>query len=332
MADRPIRIGILGAGTMGTMHAQAYASMADVSVAGIFSRDATRARAAALFCKAEAITDAQSLIGDAAVDAIDICLPSALHHAFVVAALSAGKHVFCETPLALRPDEAHMMRDAARRADRLLQVGLLMRSAGQYEHVKAAADSGVHGRLLSLTTWRLGSYLHPGAPDHKAHYSDVSIELLTFDFDFIRWVMGSPARLSASGARAEGYQPGEISALLTYEDGRHATAVASGLMPPSFPFSVGFRALFERAVFHLQTVFENGPPKSTFTLTDEKTHGRPVSLAPRNPYEVELRRFVDCIRGEVDSALLDVERAIEALALSLATRRALGEGRSIALG
>ncbi|HYX02808.1 MAG TPA: Gfo/Idh/MocA family oxidoreductase, partial [Reyranella sp.] len=151
MADRPIRIGILGAGTMGTMHAQAYASMADVSVAGIFSRDATRARAAALFCKAEAITDAQSLIGDAAVDAIDVCLPSALHHAFVVAALSAGKHVFCETPLALRPDEAHMMRDAARRADRLLQVGLLMRSAGQYEHVKATADSGVHGRLLSLT-------------------------------------------------------------------------------------------------------------------------------------------------------------------------------------
>ena len=157
MADRPIRIGILGAGTMGTMHAQAYASMADVSVAGIFSRDATRARAAALLCKAEAITDAQSLIGDATVDAIDVCLPSAQHPDVVVAALERGKHVFCETPMALSLDAATRMRDAARKAGRLLQVGLLVRSISTYQHVKAIAEVGTHGRLLGLTTWRMGS-------------------------------------------------------------------------------------------------------------------------------------------------------------------------------
>src|SRR5262245_39180621 len=257
---------------MGTMHAQVYAAMAGVMVAGIFSRDATRARAAAAICQAEPLTDADALIQDATVDAIDICLPSAVHHGFALAALKAGKHVFCETPLALRLDEAQAMRDAARRANRLLQVGLLMRSAAQYEHVKAAAESGVLGRVLSLATWRLGSYLHRGAPDHEAHYSDPSIELLTFDFDFIRWAMDSPSRLSASAVRYKGNQPGEISVLLTYEDGRHATAIASGLMPPSFPFSVGFRALFERAAFHLQTVFENGPPRDRKSTRLNSSH------------------------------------------------------------
>ena len=120
----------------------------------------------------------------------------------MVPALDAGKHVFCETPLALELDEARQMRDAARRADRLLQVGLLMRSLGAYEHIKAVATSGEHGRLLSVATWRLGSYLHPGAPDHKAHYGDPSTELMTFDFDFIQWLMGPPGRLSASAARS----------------------------------------------------------------------------------------------------------------------------------
>jgi predicted dehydrogenase len=326
----PIRIGILGAGAMGTAHAAAYAGMPEATVAGVFSRDLARARSAASICKAEPFSDANALIASA--DAIDVCLPSAIHRTFVVSALNAGKHVFCETPLALELNEARQMRDAARRADRLLQVGLLMRSLPAYEHIKAVATSGEHGRLLSVATSRLGSYLHRDAPDHKAHYSDPTTELMTFDFDFIQWLMGPPSRLSASAARTGQGIPGEISALLSYQDGRHVTVIASGLMPPGFPFSAGFRALFEGAAFEHQAVFENGPPKSTFTIFDGKAPAQPVPTTVRNPYQVELQRFVDCIRGRAHPALLDAARAIEALVLSVATQRALDEGRSIEIG
>jgi predicted dehydrogenase len=323
----PIRIGILGAGAMGTAHAAAYAGIADATVVGVFSRDPAHARSAAGICKAEPFTDADALI--AKVDAIDICLPSAVHHRFAIPALAAGKHVFCETPLALALDEARRMRDAARRAGRLLQVGLLVRSLSAYEHIKAIASSGEQGRLLSLATWRLGSYLHRDAPDHKAHYSDPSTELMTFDFDFVQWLMGRPARLSASAVRTGQGSPGEITALLGYPDGRHATVIASGLMPPGHAFSVGFRALFERAVFEHLAVFEKGPPRSTFTVVEGKSPVRPVPVPSRNPYQVELQCFVDCIGGRADPALLDAERAIEALVLSTATQRALAEGGSI---
>ncbi|HEY2613880.1 MAG TPA: Gfo/Idh/MocA family oxidoreductase [Reyranella sp.] len=317
-----IRIGILGAGAMGTAHAAAYAGIAEATVVGVFSRDPARARSVASICKAEPFDDCDALIASA--DAIDVCLPSAIHHTFVVPALNAGKHVFCESPLALGLDEARQMRDAARRADRLLQVGLLMRSLSAYEHIKAAVSSGEHGRLISVATWRLGSYLHPHAPDHKAHYGEPSTELMTFDFDFIQWLMGPPRRLSASAARSPQGAAGEITALLHYQDGRHATVTASGLMPPRFPFSAGFRALFERAAFDHQAVFESdGPPNSSFTIFTDKDHGTPVAVPPGNPYQVELQRFVDCINGRADPDLLDVERAIEALMLSAATQRAL---------
>ena len=323
-----IRIGILGAGTMGTTHAAAWANLPDVEVVGVFSRDAARARSIANLCGAAPVTDADALIADAAVDAIDVCLPSAKHAAAVVPALEKGKHVFCESPLALDLGEARRMRDAARRAGRLLQVGLLMRSVAAYAHVRNAVASAAHGRLLSLAAWRLCSYFRPGVPGRKAHYGDPSTELMTFDFDVALWLMGPPTGLQASAVRMDGGMPGEISTLLSWDDGRHATISASGIMPRGSPFSVGFRALFEGAVFELHQSFEGpGPPKSRFTIAQETAVPALVALEDRNPYQVELQRVVDCIRGRADPALLDVDRSIEALKLSLATQRALAGER-----
>jgi predicted dehydrogenase len=297
--------------------------MPGVSVVGVCSRDPARAAAVAALCKAEPFTDASALIDRADIDAIDVCLPSSVHHDVVIAALDAGKHVFCESPLALDLDQARRMRDAARRTGRLLQVGLLMRSVSAYRHVEAAARSGAHGGLLSVTTWRLGSYLQADAPDRKDHYGDPSTELMTFDLDFVHWLMGEPKSLTASAARTPDGRPGDITALLSYPEGRHATVIASGLMPPGSPFTVGFRALFERAAFAHLATFSGGPPQTSFTVAAGTAPIQPVALTERNPYDVELQRFADCIRGRADPALLDADRAIDALRLSIATQRSL---------
>ena len=324
-----IRIGILGAGTMGRMHAAAYAGISDVEVVGVYSRDAERAGTVAAACNAHPSTDAARLIDHPGIDAIDVCLPTPAHAEFVIAALRAGKHVFCETPLALSLGEAREMREAARRADRLLQVGLLMRSVAACEHVKSKCASGRHGRLLSVAAWRLGSYLRPEQPGYKAHYGDPSTELMTFDLDLIHWLMGRPTTLSASAVQtADG--PGEISALLHYEDGRHATVTASGLQPVGFPFTAGFRALFEHAVYEQLSVFDTaGPPTSSFTVVEGGQPARPVPVQERNPYQVQLQRFIDCIAGRGDRCLLDSIEAYEALVLSTATRLSLAERRPI---
>jgi predicted dehydrogenase len=208
---KPLRIAILGSGAMGRMHAAAYAQMPDVELVDpVPSRNLDRVRA---------------LLARQDIDAIDVCVPSRVHSWYVICALDSGKHVFCETPMALDLEEGQAMRDAARKAGRLLQVGLLCRSIAAYRHIKELAESGVHGRLVSLTAWRLGSYLRPDAPDHKPHYGDETIELMSFDLDFARWLMGRPTRISAAGV-------GDVTAVLDYGDGRHASIAASGLMPP----------------------------------------------------------------------------------------------------
>ncbi|MGH6985560.1 MAG: Gfo/Idh/MocA family protein [Caulobacteraceae bacterium] len=331
MAERAIRIGLLGAGAMGAAHAAAWADIADVEVAGVFSRRSERANAVAAVCAAKAVTDADLLLDDPSVEAVDICTPTESHFEYALAALAAGKHVFCETPLTLSFSEGKRLRDAARSACRLLQVGLLMRSIAPYEHVKAQVESRRNGRLVSLSTWRLGSYLRADAPDHKAHYGDPASELMTFDFDFAGWLLGRPASLTAtSGRLADMAGPVEIAAILSFSGGAFASVEASGVMPAGHPFTVGFRALFEDALFELRNVFSGlAEPESHFTVSRGTASPVDVGIAGRDPYAAELRRFADCIAERADPALLDVERALEAQSLVEATRRSLETRRTV---
>ena len=152
---------------------------------------------------------------------------------------------------------------------------------------------------------------------------------MTFDLDFVGWIMGRPREVVARSAAWRGVT-GEVEALLTYDEGRTATVLASGVLPASFPFTTGFRVQFEDASFETQTVIDGGDFSNTTRLYSREGAGDP-QLPGANPYQVELEQFVSCVRGEADVALLDVERAIEALDLSLAVQRSLAEGGPIRL-
>jgi predicted dehydrogenase len=109
-----LKIGILGSGWMGSVHAECYRRIEGVKVVGVFSRNLERAEAAAKTCHAKAVDDVSALLDDPNVDAIDVCLPTTNHAEFVGAALEHGKHVFCETPFALTFTEAEAMLKAAK--------------------------------------------------------------------------------------------------------------------------------------------------------------------------------------------------------------------------
>jgi UDP-N-acetylglucosamine 3-dehydrogenase len=331
MSKSQIRIGILGGGSMGAVHADAYRTIDSVEVVGVFSRSRERAEAVARICSTAAVTDASLLLDDPTIAAIDVCLPSAVHPEFVVAALERGKHVFCETPFALELGPAEAMIDAAQKFNRILLVGLLMRSIAEYEYVRRVAVSQQCGKLLSIMAYRLGSYLRVSGPDHKEHYTDPSTELMTFDLDFILWLMGPPTNVSATAVTTDRGTAGEISALLDYGDGRSATVLASGILPNSFAFSSGFRVLFEMGAFELKTSFARNPPESTFRFYPEGGSPEAVAIRGHNPYEKELRYFADCLRGEADPTLLDAQRALEALTLSVATQQSLQARQAVAI-
>jgi predicted dehydrogenase len=126
-----LNIGLIGTGFMGKTHVYGFASAPRVfdlpadpvmhSVADITDEAASRAAAALGF--EHATSDWRSMIDNPEIDIIDITAPNALHKEMALAAIAAGKHVYCEKPLAPKASEAREMAEAAEAAGVKTQVG-----------------------------------------------------------------------------------------------------------------------------------------------------------------------------------------------------------------
>ena len=132
MSDKPaLRIGLIGSGFMGKAHVFGFATAQKVfdlpfrielhTLADISADSA--ARAAAEFGFARSTGNWRDLLTDPEIDVIDITAPNALHFEMAMAAIAAGKHVYCEKPLAPLASQAQEMAQAARAAGVRTQVG-----------------------------------------------------------------------------------------------------------------------------------------------------------------------------------------------------------------
>jgi len=127
------RIGVVGAGVMGTAHGKAIhfclkSGLIDGEFVAVAETDPDRrARYAAASGTRLAFEDARELIASPDVNTVYICTPTFNHRELAEDTLARGKALFCEKPLAFNATDARAMRDAARRAGVTHQVGLVMR-------------------------------------------------------------------------------------------------------------------------------------------------------------------------------------------------------------
>lgn len=123
----PLRVGIIGAGRMGSIHAHVYSRLPGCSLAGFADVDAAKVNAMAATFGGLAYADWTQLVAGDTVDAVVIATPQAHHAEQIVAAARAGKHVFCEKPLALTPHELDVVEKTVKKAGITLMVGHQLR-------------------------------------------------------------------------------------------------------------------------------------------------------------------------------------------------------------
>ncbi len=131
MTKPKLRVGLIGSGFMGKAHAFGYTTAARVfdlpfelelhTLADI--NDETAAKAAAALGFGRSTSDWRAMVADPAIDIVNITAPNALHKEMALAAIAAGKHVYCEKPLAPLAADAREMADAAEAAGVKTQVG-----------------------------------------------------------------------------------------------------------------------------------------------------------------------------------------------------------------
>ncbi len=191
MADGSLGIGLIGAGRIGRLHA------------GNLARRVVRARllavadvnqTAAAGCAAEhgvpcAVTDYRSLLDDPAIGAVVICSATPTHAPIIAAAAAAGKHVFCEKPIALDLATIDATLAAVERAGVRLQVGFNRRFDANYRRLRRAVAAGEIGRpeILHLIS------RDPAPPplDYVRASGGLFLDMTIHDFDMARFLLGS---------------------------------------------------------------------------------------------------------------------------------------------
>lgn len=157
MTER-IGVGVIGTGFMGRCRALAWRSVGavfdDVAVpdlAVVCDSDAGAARRAAeRFGFAHAVSDWHELVADPAVAVVSITLPNALHKEVAIAALAAGKHVWCEKPMALTLADAEAMAAAAAGARGVAALGYNYLRNPAMEHAARLVGSGAIGEVAQF--------------------------------------------------------------------------------------------------------------------------------------------------------------------------------------
>ncbi|WMS42007.1 Gfo/Idh/MocA family oxidoreductase [Acuticoccus sp. MNP-M23] len=160
MAERPpLRIGLIGTGFMGRAHVFGFAAAAkafalpyriELHTVADVSEAAARAAAAQLGFR-HATTDWRAMVSDPEIDLVDITAPNALHREMALAAIAAGKHVYCEKPLAPLAAEAREMAEAAAARGVVTQVGFNYLCNPL---VNLARQMIADGELGTITTYR----------------------------------------------------------------------------------------------------------------------------------------------------------------------------------
>ena len=156
-----IGVGLIGTGFMGKAHALAYgavrAVMGDVPrvrlVALAETPEPKAHEMAAQFGFARATADWRDLIADLGVQIVSITTPNGMHREMALAALGAGKHVWCEKPMALTLDDARAMEAAARASGLKTQLGYNYTANPAFTHACRLVRSGEIGRIVHIRGW-----------------------------------------------------------------------------------------------------------------------------------------------------------------------------------
>jgi myo-inositol 2-dehydrogenase / D-chiro-inositol 1-dehydrogenase len=318
-----MRVGLLGLGRIGALHAATLAAHPRVDELVVSDVDGARA--------AEVAAGLGARVGDAFdADAVVIATPTATHAGLLVRACAQGVPVFCEKPVAAGVDDTVRVLEAAKQSGTVVQVGFQRRFDAGYVQARNALRNGELGTLHRVHL--LSADPHPPAAGYILTSGGIYRDCHIHDFDILRWVTGREAEtVYATGSnRGEAFfaEAGDVdnsAALLTLDDGTLVTVQGSRYNGAGYDVRMELAGTLKTQVVGLN-------PRTPLT-------GAEGLQPPDDPwpdfvtrfgaaYVAELGAFLSAARGEADSPCT-IEDALAALYLAEAAELSRYEGRPV---
>ena len=186
-----LKIGIVGAGRIGNVHAESITyHIPEAEV--VMVTDVIEANAKKLaerFGIPKYSADYTDIVNDPSVDAVLVCSPTPTHADITIAALNAGKHVFCEKPVHTSIERIRDVAAAAEKSGKKLQIGFNRRFDHNHRHVAELAKSGALGNveIIKITS----RDPEPPSPEYAASSGGLYIDMMIHDFDMAMFLANS---------------------------------------------------------------------------------------------------------------------------------------------
>lgn len=222
-----VRYGLIGAGAFGTFCIEQYRQSSLIDVVAVADSNADAAKKVAAAANVEAVESVDALLARSDIDLVHLATPPFTHADLAIKAIAEGKHVLCEKPLATTTDDARRMIDAARAADRLLVVNLIMRYDPLNRRVKQLLDERLLGEPIAIGLTNLAGDFKL-APDHwfwdREKSGGIFVEHGVHFFDlFSMWLGPAKVLTSVSSKRPDNPRIVEQVQCVT----KHASALAT---------------------------------------------------------------------------------------------------------
>lgn len=228
-----IRVGIIGAGYIGGVHAGVLARDERVQITAV--HDVVPENAERLARSHNATPVATSLELLERCDAVYITTPNTKHVSLAIAAIETGKHVFCEKPLATNVNDAEKVFQTSRDARGIFQVGHNRRFAPVYAELKRII-SDTHTPHSAHVKMNRGELLKPEWTGNPEITGGFLYETPIHIFDMMRFLFGEVETLHAIGSTHEYKETDDFSVLLKFTNGMHATLATAADASWLFPF------------------------------------------------------------------------------------------------
>lgn len=298
-----LKIGLIGCGFMGSMHANCYNAIPDVKVTAVADLRRDKLEAAAAITGAEMFEDADALLAGADVDIIDICLPTFLHTEYALKAMDKVKYLFIEKPVALTAEEGDALLEKAKSTGCRVQIGQVIRFWDEYIRLAEIIRDLPYGKVVHASfkrisprpnwgwnLWLTNPVLSGGA-NHDLHVHDT---------DFVLSVFGEPLEYKSVRNTLD-EQNSFICTVMKYPDFAVAVEGTWGL-PECYPFSAGFRVAFEKATVEYaggKLVMYDAEGAHDVVIEKKELSGTDSggNISDLGAYYNELKYFTDCAKA-----------------------------------
>jgi predicted dehydrogenase len=210
---KPLGIALIGYGSIGRVHAMAYRDIPFtyglpanlINLVGVATSSQATAEKAAIEIGCSIFTaDYRELLSRADIDLIDCCTPNHMHEEIIVAAAKAGKHIYCEKPLAMNVEQAKRMVEVVKQANVKTQLTFNFRFFPAIYRAKQLIDSGFLGRVFSFRgRYFRSSYIDSNKPLSWRLSKEISgggalLDLGSHIIDLLYYLLGPFASVQAT--------------------------------------------------------------------------------------------------------------------------------------